>query len=72
VKKAIAAGLLAFGGLMTTAVAVANADEYQVEGNYATLAACQADGNVGANIPGATQWRCSQGADGLWYLYVTK
>jgi hypothetical protein len=40
-KTLIAAGLLALGGLMTTAVGVANADEVQVEGVYSTGAACE-------------------------------
>jgi len=31
-RTVFAAGLLALGGLMTTGVAVANADEVQVEG----------------------------------------
>ncbi|MCV7341924.1 hypothetical protein [Mycobacterium haemophilum] len=43
-RTVIAAGLLVLGGLMTTAVGVAKADEIQVEGNYSTLAACQTDG----------------------------
>jgi hypothetical protein len=34
----IAAGVLALGGLMTTAVGVANADEVQVEGVYSSEA----------------------------------
>jgi hypothetical protein len=73
VKKIVAAGLLAFGGLMTTAVCNANADEIQVEGNYATLAACQADGpHVEVNVPGNwTHYSCVQHSDGLWYLYLS-
>jgi hypothetical protein len=71
-KKLIyAAGLLATAGLMTTAVGAANADSVQVAGNYATLAACQADGpHVEVNTPGQawTHFSCDQHADGLWYL----
>ena len=43
-RTVFAAGLLALGGLMTTGVAVANADEVQVEGVYSTEAACEVDG----------------------------
>jgi len=44
VRKMIAAGVVALGGLMTTGVGVSNADVIQVEGSYATQAACMADG----------------------------
>jgi hypothetical protein len=68
-KIVFAAGVLAAAGLMTS-VGVANADSILVEGNYATLAACQADGpHVEVNVPGNwTHYSCDQHADGLWYL----
>lgn len=73
-KTVIAVGLLAFGGLMTTAVGVANADEVQVEGSYSTLAACEVDGphvEITTNNHLYTHWDCRQHADGLYYLYLT-
>jgi hypothetical protein len=44
VRKIIAAGALAFCGLMTTGVGISNADEITVPGDYQTDAACNADG----------------------------
>ncbi|OBI90937.1 hypothetical protein [Mycobacterium asiaticum] len=73
VKAAVTAGIVALG-CMTTAVGVANADEVQVEGNYVTEAACQADGphvEITHNDAAYTHWDCRQHADGLWYLYLT-
>lgn len=72
-KKIIAAGILAFGGLMTAGMATGHADEIQVEGNYATRAACMADGPVvEVDNPGTwTHFSCEQHADGLWYLYLS-
>jgi hypothetical protein len=72
-RKTIAAGALAFSGLMTTGVGVSNAEEIQVEGNYATQAACEVDGpHVEVNHPGTfTHFSCQQHADGLWYLYLS-
>lgn len=69
----IAAGLLALGGLMTTGVGISVADEVQVEGNYATQAACTADGPaVEVEHPGNfTHFSCEQHSDGLWYLYLS-
>jgi hypothetical protein len=72
--RVIAAGLLALGGVMTTAVGVANADEIQVEGVYSTLDACQADGphvELAQNDHLYTRWDCREHADGLYYLYLT-
>ncbi len=70
-----AAGILAGGAaLLTTAVALANANEVQVEGSYATLAACQADGphvEITHNDGLYNHWDCRQGADGLWYLHLS-
>ncbi|OBJ53392.1 hypothetical protein [Mycobacterium sp. 1423905.2] len=73
-RTVIAAGLLALGGLLTAGVGVANADEVQVEGNYATLGACQADGphvEITHNDGAYTHFDCRQHDDGLWYLYLT-
>ena len=74
-KTMFAAGILAAGAaLFSTAVAVANADEVQVEGSYATLAACQADGphvEITHNDGAYTHWDCRQGDDGLWYLHLS-
>ncbi|WAC91175.1 hypothetical protein [Mycobacterium sp. Aquia_213] len=73
-KRVIAAGLLALGGLMTTAVGVANADEIQVDGVYSTLGACEADGphvEITQNDHLYTHWDCRQHGDGLYYLYLT-
>jgi hypothetical protein len=72
-KTIVAAGLLALGGLMTTGVSVASADQVLVEGNYATSQACDADGpHVEVNHPGHfTHYQCVQHDDGLWYLYLS-
>jgi hypothetical protein len=72
-RKTVAAGVLAFCGLMTTGVGVSYADEIQVEGNYATQAACEIDGpHVEVNHPGTfTHFSCAQHSDGLWYLYLS-
>lgn len=74
-KTVFAAGILvAAGGLMSTAVGLANADEVQVEGSYSTEAACQADGphvEITHNDGAYTHWDCRQGSDGLWNLYLS-
>ena len=57
---------LAMGAFAVLAPTVANADD--VEGNYATMAACQADGAVGAGNEGYSTYTCTQGDDGLYYL----
>lgn len=72
--RVIATGLLALGGLLTTAVGVANADEIQVDGVYLTLGACEADGphvELAHDDQLWTHWDCRQHADGLYYLYLT-
>jgi hypothetical protein len=72
-RMVFAAGLLALGALMTTGVAVANADEVQVEGAYSTEAACNIDGphvEITHNDGAYTHWVCREGSDGLWYLYL--
>ncbi len=72
-RTLIAAGFLALGGLLTTAVAVANADEVQVEGVYSTEAACLVDGphvEIEYDNGRYTHYACREGSDGLWYLYL--
>ena len=73
-KAVMAAGALALGGLMSLGVGVANADEVEVEGSYATLAACQADGphvEIARNDGAYSQWDCREGADGLFHLFLS-
>lgn len=73
-KRMIAAAALTAGGLLTLGVGVAHADEVQVEGNYATLEACQADGphvEITYDNDAYSQWDCRQGDDGLFYLYLS-
>ncbi len=73
-KKIVAAATLAMGGLMAVGVGVAAADSVQVEGNYSTLAACQADGphvQITENDGAYSQWNCQQGDDGLYYLFLS-
>ncbi len=71
-KKILGAGLLVVGGLMTTALGVANADSVLVEGNYATAEACQADGAAGGAVAGDwTHFSCDKHDDGLWYLTLS-
>lgn len=74
-RTLFAAGILTAGGvLLATAVGVANADEVQVEGSYATQAGCQADGphvEITHNDGVYTHWDCREGSDGLWYLYLS-
>ena len=49
----VAAGLLAFAGLMTTGVGTSHADTIQTEGNYPSHEACQNAGpGVKATTPG--------------------
>jgi hypothetical protein len=49
--KIAAAGLLAFGGLMTTGVGISNAETLQTEGNYPNREACQ---NAGPGVKATT------------------
>jgi hypothetical protein len=70
----IAAGMLALGGLMTTGVAVANADTVEVEGNYSSLAGCQTDApnvEITHNDHLYTHWDCQQGPDGFWHVWLS-
>lgn len=71
--KCIMIAALAVGGAVLASSPVAGADS-QVEGSYATLAACEADGSGGEFTgPGAdgTSFYCNQGDDGLYYLFIT-
>jgi hypothetical protein len=71
--KTMMIAALATGGFLMATTAVANADS-QVDGSYATMAACQADGSGGEFTgPGAdaTSFYCNQGDDGLYYLFLT-
>jgi hypothetical protein len=53
IKTIVAAGMLAFGGLMTTGVGIANAGTIQTEGSYPSHEACQNAGpGVKATTPG--------------------
>ncbi|KZM75959.1 hypothetical protein IU500_20090 [Nocardia terpenica] len=73
IKTVFAAGAIALG-VLTVGTGLAAADEIQVEGNYATLAACQADGpevQVDRDNDKWTHWDCRQGGDGLFYLYLS-
>jgi hypothetical protein len=73
-RKVIAAGTLALGGLLTTAVGVAHADVVQVEGGYATETACQVDGpnvEVAHNDQLYSHWDCRLDDDGLWYVWLS-
>jgi hypothetical protein len=71
--KSLAFAALVAGSWIIASSAIANADS-QVEGNYATIEACQADGANGQFTgpdSGASSYYCEQGADGLYYLYLT-
>ena len=71
--KSLAIAAIAASGFIIGGPAVANAYS-QVEGSYATLAGCEADGAGGQFTgPGAdgTSFYCEQGDDGLYYLFIT-
>lgn len=73
-RKILIAAVLSGGGLLSVGAGVAAADGVQVDGNYATMAACQADGpevQITENDGGYTHWSCHQGEDGLYYLYLS-
>lgn len=73
-KRMIAAGTLALGGLLALGVGVAHADEVQVEGGYSTLDACQVDGpnvEIAQGDANYGHWDCRQGGDGLWYVWLS-
>ncbi|GAB4584493.1 hypothetical protein [Nocardia sp. IFM 10818] len=79
-KKIIAAGLLTLGVVGVGSATAHAAAEYQIDGNYATKEACEADGQSGTFTlpdgrvvpPGVgAVYECKQGGDGLWYLFLT-
>jgi hypothetical protein len=71
----VAADVLAFAGLMTTGVGIANADTIQTEGNYPSHEACQNAGpGVKATTPG--NWNSfwcvpDRAAAGNWRLVLS-
>jgi hypothetical protein len=72
-KNILVTGALALG-IAAAGAGIASADEVQVEGNYSTMAACQADGpnvEVKRDNDKWTHWDCRQGNDGLFYLYLS-
>jgi len=70
--KTMMIAALAVGGFLAGSSAVANADA-QVEGSYATVAGCEADGAGGQFTGGGAyaNYYCQQGDDGLFYLFLT-
>ena len=73
-NKLLFGAALAGVGLASLGMGTASADAVQVDGNYATLAACQADGphvQITENNGGYAHWSCEQGEDGLYYLYLS-
>ncbi|MBU3750642.1 MAG: hypothetical protein FGM52_09340 [Mycobacterium sp.] len=73
-KTVIAGSALALGLLAVAPHGVANADQIQVDGSYATLAACEMDGpevQIAQNNDAYTQWFCQQGDDGLYYVFLS-
>jgi hypothetical protein len=80
IKKArgatiIVAGVLAFAGLTTTGVGIANADTIQTEGSYPSHEACQNAGpGMKATTPG--NWNSfwcvpDRAAAGDWHLVLS-
>ncbi|MEV6774572.1 hypothetical protein AB0N05_38635 [Nocardia sp. NPDC051030] len=76
-KKALATTAIALGAV-AVATGAAHAETLTVEGNYATAAACDADGSGGSFTAGGVELRgedgwkytCDQGNDGLWYMTI--
>lgn len=72
-RKIFAAALLALGGLLTTAVGVAHADEVEADGSYASDGACE---TAGPNVELAwddgkySHWVCRPGPDGYWHVFL--
>lgn len=71
----VAAGVLAFSGLVTLGVGVGNADTIQTEGNYPTREACQNAGpGVKATTPGSwNNFWCvpDRNVNGNWKLVLS-
>jgi hypothetical protein len=74
ITRVLAAAGIGLGAAAILSTGVAQADETQVEGNYYTFAACNADGPT-VEVEGVTKfthYECRQHADdGLWYLYLS-
>lgn len=71
--RLFAAGLVAFGGLMTTGVGVASAD-VEVDGNYSSEAGCMADGphvELTYNDHLYNHFDCRFGPDGFWHVWLS-
>jgi hypothetical protein len=71
--RLFAAGLVAFGALMTAGVGVANADEVEVDGNYSSEAGCAADAphvELQRNDHLYSRWDCRFGNDGFWHVWL--
>ncbi|MGW4536164.1 hypothetical protein ACWEOI_34920 [Nocardia sp. NPDC004340] len=78
-KKLATTSLVTLGLIAAMGTAHAGKDtEWQVDGNYPTEAACDADGETGTFtrpdgtqlVPGDDIYECTLGADGLWYLSI--
>jgi hypothetical protein len=71
----VAAGVLAFAGLMTTGVGISNADTIQTEGSYPSHEACENAGpSVKAITPGNwTSFWCvpDRVVNGTWRLVLS-
>lgn len=73
-RKVFVAGLLVVTGMMTTGLATANADEIEVNGDYASQAGCQADApnvEITHNDHLWTHWDCRFGNDGFWHVWLS-
>ncbi|BAX90680.1 hypothetical protein [Mycobacterium shigaense] len=71
--RMVAAGLVAFVGLLTAGVGVANAD-VEVEGNYSSEAGCLADGphvELTYNDNLYHHFDCRLGSDGFWHVWLS-
>lgn len=75
-KRLMVAGVMATAtiALSDLGIAPAHADAMEVDGNYATLADCQADGpqtRATQNGGSYAHWSCHKGEDGLYYMYLS-
>lgn len=71
--RVMAAGLLAFGGLMTAGAGTANADEIEVDGIYSSDAGCMADAphvELTHNDHLYSRYDCRLGPDGFWHVWL--
>ncbi|MET9491788.1 hypothetical protein [Nocardia sp. NPDC006630] len=78
-KKLVTTALITLGVVAAMGTAHAGKDtEWQVDGSYATEAACDADGEGGTFTrpdgskldPSDDEYECNQHNDGLWYLSI--